>query len=102
MKIIAIDNSGSTSGVEIYWNYVQKLINNSESATNIYFGIVKLKKYRRKIMLEHIHQRKGKNLTYPHVIIPFCENSCPSNLIDLDIVTDGQVSNQMLQIWIIN
>ncbi len=48
MKIIAIDNSGSTSGVEIYWNYVQKLINNSESATKYLFGIVKLKKYRRK------------------------------------------------------
>ncbi len=42
-------------------------------------------------MLEHIQQRKGKNLTYPHVIIPFCENSCPSNY-RFRHVTDGQVS----------
>ncbi len=79
-----------------------KLINNSESATKYLFWNSEAKEVSKEIMLEHIQQRKGKNLTYPHVIIPFCENSCPSNLIDLDIVTDGQVSNQMLQIWIIN
>ncbi len=38
MKIIAIDNSGSTSGVEIYWNYVQKLIITVSQPLNIYFG----------------------------------------------------------------
>ncbi len=98
MKIIAIDNSGSTSGVEIYWNYVQKLINNSESATKYLFWNSEAKEVSKEIMLEHIQQRKGKNLTYPHVIIPFCENSCPSNLIDLDIVTDGQVSQKIQKI----
>ncbi len=41
-------------------------------------------------MLEHIQQRKGKNLTYPMLVFHFVKILVHPNLIDLDIVTDGQ------------